>query len=602
MRFIPVLALLAGLLVPLGAVAGWFGKDGPALSVERHTSQSRDWNTGSLRQEVSFTLRMNGRKLGAEKLAKAFGANPEDPRQTTVLDAVSAGPNDALVLYGTDGNYQLASLHVDGERLTSQALLRDVTQHWFTDARLPGWISVQQEHHLHLVQISPLRVVDAGPGVLLDVRGDLALLAEEGYHGRASTLHAVSISQGKQVAELLLPSACFVLPRFEFTHPLVYARMNQSTQEHLRFQDGPAWFDSHFELVQGATPSLRLQATQKLPRPALERWSVGLREIDLGRQPRSPQDTGNASSPGIDASRDTLDPQPAACPGLNNNPRLGTGQEPYPSKTLMAEDFCLSEDYPGITAAMRKQRCGAPGKTRVISQGPHWQLEELRFAYRPQNGQAPVEQVVYQLRNGSTLHRAITGAGGEDLRLREVLPIGDGQALIKARGEGAYELFRLYSDAAGTMRLDYLETIAYPASPFDTSKPGWVYLRSGSVLMNIRPFGFARVSRGLLDIRGNELLFQYVNHETQGLVLTSIPFQPEPHVAGLDDDAPGYQLSAACRLADDDYWEFAVPPVNATLAQSAAWFTRNFSDENGKPGSIVLRQDHQLRVKPDCSS
>lgn len=599
MRFTPPLVLLGCLLVPLHACAGWFSKDGPALTVERKVSHNRDWNTGSLREEVTIILRMNGRQLSDEKLGKAFGASEEDARLTTVFDAVSAGPNDALVLYRTSGNYELARLYVEDERLRGQSLIRDLTQNWMTDARMPGWFSVQQENRLHLVQVNPLRTVDIGPGVLLDVRDDLALLAEEGYHGPASTIHAVSISQGKQVAELQLPQACFALPQFEFTHPLVYARMQESTLEYLRFQDGPAWFDRNFELAAGAAPTLRLKTSQQLPRPALERWYVEVREADLGRRPGSTVDAADAASPAVEDQHDTIDPQPAACPN-NSNPRLGAGKEPYPSTRVMAEDICLNDTYPGITPAMRQQRCVLPAKTRVIVKDPQWQVEELRFAYRPQHATAPIEQVVYQLRQGQTVNRAIAGDGGEDLRLREVVPIGEGQALINARGEGAYELFHAYSNATGKLRLDHLETIAYPATPLDTSKPGWVYQRSRGVLIKTQPYGFERVGPGLVDIRGEELLFQSVNWGSKGLLLISMPFQPEPQAPGVDDDAPRYQLSAGCRLADDPDWELAVPPIDATLVESAAWFSRNFDYVNGKPDSIVLRKDHHLRVRPGC--
>jgi hypothetical protein len=579
-RFTPVLALLTSFLIPLTAVAGWFGKDGPALSVERKVSHYRDWNTGMRREEVTIVLRVKGRELSNEKLGLALGANEEDAQLTTVFEAVSAGPNDALVLYRTSGNFELAHLYMDNDQLRGQSLVRDLTQNWFTDARMPGWISVQQENRLHLVQINPLRVVDIGPGVLLDVRGDIALMAEEGYNKPASSIHAVSISQGKSVAELPLEKACFALPQFEFTHPLVYARFPESTLEQLMFQHGPAWFDTNFELAAGTPPTLRLKATQKLPRPALERWYVDLRGLDAD-------------------NRDTLDLQPPACPN-NANPRLGADKEPYPTKSVMAEDFCLNADYPGVSAATRQQRCILPATTGVVVKAPQWQIEALRFAYRPQNGKAPIEQVVYQLRQGQTVNRAIAGDGGEDLRLREVLPIGEGQALIKARGDGAYELFHAYSDGAGKLRLKHLETLAYSSSPLDTSKPGWVYQRSRGVLIKIQPFGFERVGSGLLDIRGEELLFQYVNYGSKGLMLASLPFQPEPQAPAQDDDAPVYQLRANCRLADDPDWELAVPSADATLTESAAWFSRNFDYTNGKPGSIVLRKDHQLRVKPGC--
>jgi hypothetical protein len=599
-RFTPVLALLTSFVLPHSAWAAWFGKDGPALSVERNASQKRDWNTGMLREEVSYTLRMNGRTLSDEKLGKALGASDENARLTTVFDAVSAGPNDALVVYRTSGNYELANLHVENGHLGGQVLLRDLSQNWFTDARMPGWLSVQQEDRLHLVQISPLQIVDVGAGVLLDVRGDLALLAEDGYHGPTSFIRAISISQGKPVAELPLSKACYVLPRFEFTHPLVYAQIESSSLESLRFQDGPSWFDANVELLTSPTPQLRLKASQQLPRPALQRWYVGLREPDLGRQPRTPEAIGYAESPSFDDSGDTIDPQPEAC-AANPNPRLNAGKDPYPMQTLMAEDLCLNDDQPGISAALRQQRCVLPAITQVITRGQQWQLEELRFAYRPQKGGAPIEQRVYQIREGDKVHRAIAGQYGEDLRLLEVLPISGGQALIKARGEGAYELFRLYSDAAGKRRLEYLETVAYPATPFDASKPGWVYLRSAGYLMKEQPFGFQRVGKGLLDVRGNELLLQYQNDDTEDLVLISLPFRPEPQTDRVADDAPRYQLSAKCRLDDDPYWEFAVPPINATLAESAAWFSRHFDYTNGKPDSIVLRKDHQLRVKPGCS-
>ncbi|MEN0105581.1 MAG: hypothetical protein AAGC84_04055 [Pseudomonas sp.] len=602
MRFRPFLALLAALVFPHSALAAWFGKDSPPLAVERKVSQNRDWNTGMLRDEVSFTLRMHGSALSDKQLGKALGAPADEAHLTTLFDAVSSGPDAALVVYRTSGNYRLARLQVQGKQLSGQALVDDLAQNWFTDARMPGWVSVQQDNHLHLVQLNPLRVVDVGAGVLLDVRGDLALLAQQGYNEPDSTIRAVSISTGRQVATLLLPQRCFALPQFEFTHPLVYARIDQSTLETLRFQDGPAWFDTHFTVTDGPTPRLQLKAEQRLPRPALQRWYVGLREPDLGRQPRTPEAIGYAASPTFDDTQDTIDPEPTACTGINANPRLGDGKAPYPTQTVMAEDLCLGVDLPGITPAMRQQRCVLPASTQVVARGAQWQLEELRFSYRPQQGGAPIEQQVYQLREGDQLHRAIAGDSGEDLRLREVLAIGDDEALIKARGEGAYELFRLYSDKAGKRRLEYLDTVAYPASPFDTSKPGWVYLRSAGLLIREKPFGFEQVGKGLLDIRGNELLFQYQHDGNQNLVLISLPFVPAPQARDAGDDAARYQLRADCRLDDDPYWEFAVPPVNATLAQSAAWFSRNFNYTNGRPQSIVLRKDHQLRVKTGCSA
>lgn len=602
MRLSPLVALLTSLLVPLHAVAGLFGKDGPPLSVERDVSQYRDWNTGMQRERVTYVLRMNGRKLSDETITKAVGAKEERLYATNIFAAISAGPNDALVIYGSNGLYSLATLHVEGKALTGKTLLNEVTQNWFTDARMDGWVSVQQEGHLHLVQLSPLKVVDVGPGVLLDVRGDIALLAKEGYREPQSTIRAVSIGQAKQVAELSLPTACFALPRFEFTHPAVYGDMDRSTLETLLFKDGPTWFDTNFTLTTGATPQLQLKSTQQLPKPPVERWAVTVREPDLGRAPRTPEEVGYASTPSFEESSDTIDPEPVACAGINPNPGINAGKAPYPTQSIMAEDLCLGDDLPGITDAMRKQRCVLPATTKVITKGPQWQLEEVRFAYRPQGGKAQVEQVVYQLREGKQVHRAITGALGEGLRLREVAVTGEGQALIKARGDGAYELFRLSSGADGKLLLEFLDTVPFPATPFDTSKPGWVYQRSAGFLMKAQPFGFERIGKGLLDVRGTELLYYYTDYDNEALVLLAKDFQPEPQQRETGDDAPRLTLSGKCRMDDDSYWEFAVPPVNATLAQSAEWFSRNFDYTNGKAGSIVLRKDHQLRVKHGCAS
>ena len=602
MRLSPLVALLTSLLVPFHAVAGLFGKDGPPLSVERDVSQYLDWNTGMQRERVTYILRMNGRKLSDETITKAVGAKEDKFYATNVFAAISAGPNDALVLYGSNGLYSLATLHVEGKTLSGKTLLNEVTQNWFTDARMAGWVSVQQEGRLHLVQLNPVKVVDVGPGVLLDVRGDIALLANEGYRGPQSTIRAVSIGQGKQVAEVSLPTACFALPRFEFTHPAVYGDMEKSSLEVLLFKDGPAWFDANFTLTTVATPTLQLKSTQQLPRPSVERWYVALREPDLGRPPRKPEEVNYASTPSFDNDDDTIDPEPVACAGINPNPGINAGKAPYPTQTIMAEDLCLGADLPGITDAMRKQRCVLPATTKVITKAAQWQLEEVRFAYRPQNGKAPIEQLVYQLREGKQVHRAIAGALGEDLRLREVAITGEGQALIKARGEGAYELFRLSSAPDGKRLLEFLDTVPYPATPFDTSKPGWVYQRSAGFLMKAQPFGFERIGKGLLDVRGDELLYYYRDYDTEELVLLSKPFQPEPQDRETADDGPRLTLSAKCRMDDDPYWEFAVPPVNATLAQSAAWFSRHFDYTNGKAGSIVLRKDHQLRVKRGCVS
>ncbi|MGA6103328.1 hypothetical protein ABS648_30065 [Pseudomonas solani] len=575
----------------------------PGFEVKRDTDSYRDWNTGQRRERTETSLRLDGGTLSMKALAQLLATDGK-PIYPTLWDARVSGPDQALILFnrGSGQDFELARLYrKNGGKPQAEVLLRDLPYNWFNDARRKGWVSVGGADRLYLVQLQPLRIVDAGPGALLDVRGDLAVLADPGWNKRPPAFRAVDMQRGREVARLELDPACFVLPDFEFSHPLIYSGLGSSTPERLRFQDGPAWLEHNLELLTAPKPALRLRPTQQLPQPDPVRWGVTLREVDASPQPRTPESMGDASSPEIEEFADTLDLVPEQCQASNPNPPLRAGQEPYPSTSVATDDLCLGELLKGVPPTFREQRCVLPARTRTLAGSTQWALEEVRYGYRPGGKGAAIEQTVYQLRQGTTVNRYIAGSRGFDeaLAIREVLPTGKGEALLKTRGDGAYELLRASTDAGGKLRLEYLDTLPYPASPFDASRAGWVYLRKPGLLVRLAPFAYEQAGESLLDIRGETLLYAYGDSETDRLTLGQRTFGSD-HAD--DSPLPGLVLNAKCRREDDPYWEFTLPPVNATLEQSAAWFARHFDYQPGAQGAIRLRADHQLRARPGCAA
>lgn len=126
-----------------------------------------------------------------------------------------------------------------------------------------------------------------------------------------------------------------------------------------------------------------------------------------------------------------------------------------------------------------------------------------------------------------------------------------------------------------------------------------VYLRKPGLLVRLAPFAYEQAGESLLDIRGETLLYAYGDSETDRLTLGQRTFGSD-HAD--DSPLPGLVLNAKCRREDDPYWEFTLPPVNATLEQSAAWFARHFDYQPGAQGAIRLRADHQLRARPGCAA
>ena len=118
-----------------------------------------------------------------------------------------------LILFnrGSGQDFELARLYrKNGGKPQAEVLLRDLPYNWFNDARRTGWVSVGGEDRLYLVQLQPLRIVDAGPGALLDVRGEVALLADPGWNKRPPAFRAVDMQRGHEVARLELdpPASC----------------------------------------------------------------------------------------------------------------------------------------------------------------------------------------------------------------------------------------------------------------------------------------------------------------------------------------------------------------------------------------------------------
>ncbi|MDP3846982.1 MAG: hypothetical protein Q8R10_11245 [Pseudomonas sp.] len=579
-----------------------------AFRVEHRRSSHSDWNTGTDYIQIETQLEYDGELIDAANLAELIEPDPEQRRGLQLFDAATLDAQNALTLFsrGSGEDYELAHLSMQGNQLQAKVLLKGLPNSWFTDARRPGWISLAGEKQLYMIQRQPLRIVDVGIGALLDVQGETALLADtpwgaDAERNPAPRVRAVDLSSGKQLSELRLDAGCFVLPEFEFSHPQVYDKMGASTNQRLGFVDGPAWFARNLQLLPGS--ELQLRAEQQLPKPDPKRWGISLRQIDLGQQPRSFESLGWASSPSEESVDDNIDITAKDCSGINPNPYQHPNAEPYPSETLLADDLCLSDQHHEVAASERAKRCLLPVKQRSLAKGSNWELHELRYDYRPGGAEVKPQvqaQLLYQLSKDGQRYRYLEDAsgGGEERAIREVSVIGSNDVLLKTRGSGPYDLWRTHSDANGQLQLDnLLESEPYPASPFDPSLAGWVYLRSYGLLIRQQPFAAISAGNQLLDIRHGWFYRLYVDDEQGNLHLIATPLNnPQQAFA----DAPTLSINSRCMRTRDSNWEFTVPPVNATLAESARWLQRNFSLSDDPQVPPKLRADNQLQLQASC--
>ena len=252
MRFALLLLLLLLVLAPLIPL-------GQGLEIEQEVEEYRSWDTGAASQSVRYRLRAEGRPVDAQQLAQALTPSGQDPGVIQLAAAVSNAPDQVLVLFNrrSDSDYALAQLSQQAGRLQAQVLLEHLPYPHFGDARVPGWLSLRTDNTLYLVQRSPVRVFDAGPGALLAVRDDLALFAEQGER-QPATLYAVSLDHGRRVTSLALD--CLVLPEVE----VEASGQAASTATRLRYEDGPAWFERHFTLQDGSPTRIVLRSDHAL--------------------------------------------------------------------------------------------------------------------------------------------------------------------------------------------------------------------------------------------------------------------------------------------------------------------------------------------------
>jgi hypothetical protein len=577
------------------------------FSVSHYTVEHMGWNAGpSTTHETR--LQYAGSTIDAGDLAELIEPDTDERLGMQLFDATTLDPQNALTLFnrGSGKDYELAHLSMQGNQLQAKVLLKDLPNSWFTDARRPGWIALAGERNLYMIQRQPLRVVDIGIGALLDIQGDTALLADtpwgtDAEHNPAPRVRAVDLNSGKQLSELRLDAGCFVLPDFEFSHPRLYGILGNSTNERLEFVDGPVWFATNLQLLPGG--ELKLRAEQQLPRPDPKLWGITLRQIDQGRQPRSFESLGWASGPSVESFDDSIDITAKDCSAINTNPYQHPDAKPYARESMLADDLCLGDQHPEVAASERAKRCLLPVQQRSLAKGSNWELQELRYDYRPSGADAKPQvqaQLLYQLnRNGHNYRYFKDASGGSEERaIREVSVLGHNDVLVKTRGDGPYDLWRLHSDASGQLQFEnLLESEPYPASPFDPSLSGWVYLRSYGLLFRQQPFAAISVGNQLLDIRHDWFYRLYVDDQQGNLHLIATPLSnPKQKFA----DAPTLSINSRCMRTRDSHWEFTVPPVNATLAESALWLQRNFNLSDDPKIPPTLRADNQLQLQPGC--
>ncbi|MET1076953.1 MAG: hypothetical protein ABWY06_02925 [Pseudomonas sp.] len=252
MRFALLLLLILLVLAPLIPL-------GQGLEIEQLVEEYHSWDTGASNQSVHYRLRAEGRPVDAAQLGQALTPGGQDPGVIQLAAAVSTGPDQVLVLFSraSGGDYALAQLSLQAGRLQAQVLLEPVPYPRFGDARVPGWLSLRTDRTLYLVQGSPVRVIEVGPGVLLAIRDNLAVLADVNGR-RPASLYAVSLEDGRRVSSLALD--CLVVPTVE----VEASALTESSATRLRYEDGPAWFARHFALQAGSPTRLVLRSDHAL--------------------------------------------------------------------------------------------------------------------------------------------------------------------------------------------------------------------------------------------------------------------------------------------------------------------------------------------------
>jgi hypothetical protein len=577
------------------------------ISVERKEHSYSDWNTGGARTRTEHTVRVNRRAVDGPALHQLMPADQAARLRSgfpIVQDTLALGDNDWLLMIvdGSGGQAHVLRLHAPRGKAVAELLPLPgrVAYHWFNDARHPGWTRIVTDTGTVLLRKRPFGQVDLGAGELVALEGGVAFLAVTDGEA-APAFRAVAIEGGSEVATLKLSPDCFALPAFELNFPRTAAYSAPSTQERINFADAPAWFQSQVRFEAGPPARLTLNATQRLRAPAPKRIAIAPPETDAGPQPRTLAQVngGHVQAPMLrphDGSDDVVPQLQADCQALNPWGATHPVKAPSGMATLMsAVSFC-TEAWP-VADDAKRARCVGQAQRTVISKGRRIGVGEVRLGYRPGAQGEAVQVRVPELQLDGEPLRFVTNTYQETQEIKEVFAIAPDDVLIKARDDGAYGLFRLTASGDEPPRLEQLETVAYPASPFSASPDGaWVYVRNAGALVQRQPFAMAHW-RNVAAVRNGWILSWYIGpqgRDSHGtLHVTASRFDPAQRAPA----AASLAFPTACRLDDDPFWEFAVPPVNATLEQSTQWFDQNFEFVETPTPALRLRAGHALRMR-----
>ncbi|PTX10550.1 hypothetical protein DBL07_02025 [Achromobacter mucicolens] len=296
--------LLSLLAAPSGAAVVY---DNHGLVVDVAAGSRSDWNTGQRQTTRATTITFQGKSLcGGDVGALLFpGSNAPQTRAFFCPGPVAILETDAVLAFFTSSSAStvLAHLQVVNGALRVQRLPvsdkpdRDrIHGTRFEDARQPGWTRVNSAwNETVMIRHAPLKVLNLGPGKLLDVTGDVAYLAVppgrdvvvlqpathvKDAHGYLQyvpevskfvdtplAFRAVRLSDGRELARLDFTDTCVGLPALQFERTDAKAASGSSPV--IAFDDVPAWRANALELTQAqGRATLRLKPGVALPRKA----------------------------------------------------------------------------------------------------------------------------------------------------------------------------------------------------------------------------------------------------------------------------------------------------------------------------------------------